>query len=377
MKSMRQKSIPAAGLTLLLLIIGIFSMSGCSLSSSGNLVFNLYLDGYPAGDGVSSGVSLEHGGTSRNLSKNIGLSGANYGYALFSGVDRGTWTVSISMQDGGILLGATEFTVDAAPGETVTATVRGTYSGGGMTFGISTSSTEVTTDLEIIEMDSFLTIHKETGMIDPEESIRGTAFGNFTSAAWGEFTFPDGFSVSVGTRNLLDGAFMSVQDGYIHVVRRTELLQGNCSLKIEDINGASRAAADTIAFVPGIDFIPVITSHFDGGNIADGATVSGTLGDYPELETVAIVVFDETTPEAPSYTDAAYSPGLAFSFSPVSLPVPGTYRVIVITTDIYLDIAELDALDNYEAGALPVQTAFQADENITVFAYHEIRVNRP
>jgi hypothetical protein len=376
MTGMRKKILPAGVTALLFIAAGAVSMSGCSLSS-GNMVFNLYLDGYPAGDGVSAGVSIGHGGTGRNLSKNLALSGSNYGYALFSGVDEGTWTVSVSMQDGDTLLGATEFTVDASPGETMTTTVRGTYSGGGMTFGVTTSSTEVTTDLEIYEMDSFLTIQRNPGMSDPEESIRGAAFGNFTAAAWGEFIFPDGFAVSAGTRNLIEGAYMSVQDSYIDVVRRSELLEGNCSLEVTDINGASRAAADTITFVPGTDFIPVITSHTDGGNIIDGAIVSGDLVDYPELETVAIVVFDETTPETTVFSDVAYSPGLAFTFGPLPALAAGDYRVIVITTDIHLDITELDAIDNYEAGGLPIQTAFHAGENINVFAYHEIRVTRP
>ncbi len=377
MKDMRQKSITSAVFALLILTIGFLSMSGCSLGSSGNLVFNLYLDGYPAGNEVSSGVSIGHGSTGRNLSENIDLSGSNYGYALFSGVDEGTWTVSVSMQDGDALLGATEFSVEVSPGESVTTVVRGTYSGGSMTFGVTTSSTEVTTDLEIYELDSFLTIQRNPGMPDPEESIRGAAFGNFTSAAWGKFTFPDGFTVSAGTKNFLDGAFMSVQDSYIDVVRRTELLEGNCTLEVKDINGVSKAAADTIGFRPDTDFIPVITSHTDEGNIIGGETVSGDLVDYPELETVAIVVFDETTPETTVFSDVAYSPGSAFTFGPLPALAAGYYRVIVITTDIHLELTELNALDNYESGGLPIQTAFHAGENMDVFAYHEIRVNRP
>jgi hypothetical protein len=376
MKGMRYKFSISSTLALVLIAAAAFLTAGCSLGSSGNMAFNLRLDGYPAGEGVSGGVSIAHGATGRNLSKNTGLSGTNYGYALFSGVDEGTWTVSVSIQDGDTLLGATEFTVEASPGETTTTTVRGTYSGESMTFGVTSTSTQPVSELEISEFDAFLTFARREGWHGYEPSARGIAFGNFSTVSRATLLCPDGLTASASGRAPLDWLFMNVHNDSLHSGRGNYGEAGNYILEMTDLNEVNVEEADTITLLPTEDFRPVITSHSDGGTVSIGQNITWDFGNSPEVETVAVVVFDESSPETRVYSNYAYAPGLPVSFGPIAAGIaPGPYySIIVMTFDVRMDSAEFQNFDTYEAWSLPEQAVKHITENISAFAYYEVRV---
>jgi hypothetical protein len=171
---------------------------------------------------------------------------------------------------------------------------------------------------------------------------------------------------------------MSIRNNSTVVYRPDYYEEGVHTLLIQGAGGTEITEIDSMGFISGENFKPEIQNPAHDELIPTGVgyTVDWLFGDAPEVETVAMVVYEEDNPESLVYREISTSPQTTNSFF-----IPGTtfsvglyYRIVVFTLDAPIDYSTIDSFESYEFDDLPFQVAKYLNERITGFTYHERRI---
>ena len=351
---------------------------GCSSIPKGNLAFLVEITGYTAESGIEVDLRLDHSTHERTLKRSADIGTSELGSILFAGIDEGIWVVSVSVHDGEAFLGEEQFSLRARRGETIASTITAVYTDGTLSFRITSESTENGQSMELEDFETLITAGRRNGMTNLDVGTRSIAFGTFGTASRAELTYPEGLSVTAGSKGTFDEVYFNVHDTSADFFRPGYVETGDYSLILEDTKGTALTSYDSIDFLSDPTFTPEITDPpNDDDFLSDLSPVDWISGHAPEVVTVGIILYKENNPEALVHTEVSYTPQTTSQFIiPGGSIDPGEwYRVIIFTTDCMVTVEEIGNFESYRAIDLPYQAAKYVDGNITIFAYYERRVD--